>query len=555
MFTVAIAGRLPEDEAISRLAYDYIRQIKAGLTPEDGRSQLRFAVSPPYTGEEWRDKLLHADAPVCGYTGTDETGWNGVFQKHISFEDPLRETLGEALCDRCDLLLAVWDEDVRQMDGATWELMRIALRKHMPILWISSRTGKTYWPETTSFEPYRPEKLRELCLIYSDVQTEPEPCEKKEFPLLSVGRFFYKRYLRRYKASAKAINAEEDLLLKEDYQLSGQFDQAEPVRRSLLSKFLSFDSAAITLNERYHSALYWRSVLPLITSLIVAVGFYAPSVLAGLFGPSSTVWGIIAGFGFLFHGFLNLYVFILSKSRSIREDREKMIRFRRTAEMLRVLIHFVPFGVHIDLRSLCGDDKELFASLRRIVQETDSETGVVTREDRVEAFRHLDRMLSDQIAYHQLSVERYSRLVKHLDRWSRVIFYVGFCVIILRAFLQFLMSIPNFPLPALSLMNGVSTKSFISSFANMAALLMPAWYSYFATKLSLCNFRFNRDNHQKMIDMLTKERSNAALLKESIDEVPAEALQAIGENLADIMLVKDMSMWSRQYRNTNISHL
>lgn len=555
MFTVALAGRLPEDPALSRLPDEYPDLIRSCLPPEDGGDELRFAVSPPYTGEGWRDWLLQKDAPVCGYTDASETGWSDVFRQQIRIEDPLRETLGEMLCDRCDLLLAVWNEDVREMDGATWELLRIALRKHMPILWISSRTGKAYWPERTVFEPYRPEKLRELCGICSDVRTEPEPCAKKQFPLLFIGRSFYKLYLRRYKASSKAIAAEEDLLLKDDYRLTGRFAASEPVRRSLLSKFNRFDRAAIELNERYHSALYWRSVLPLITTLIVAVGFYSTTVLGGLFGLDPTVWGIIAGFGFLFHGLLNLYVFLLSKSKSVREDQAGMIRCRRTAEMLRVLIHFVPFGIRPDLRRMCGGDRQLCASLDRIVCEADADTAVITRENRVEAFRHLDRMLSDQIAYHRISADRYSRLADHLDRWSHAVFYLGFCVIILRALLQFLMSVPGFPLPALPLSNGVTPRSFISNFANMTALLMPAWFSYFATKLTLCNFRFNRDNHQRMIGLLEEERRNAALLTESIDDVPAEALQAIGEDLADIMLVKDMSMWSTQYSNTRIDHL
>ena len=392
-------------------------------------------------------------------------------------------------------------------------------------------------------------------MISSGARTEPDSCDKKDFPLLFIGRLFYKHYTRRYKASAKKFSAEEDLILKDDYQLTGRFASAEPSRRALLDKFNGFDRTAIELNERYHAALYWRSVLPLITSLIVAVGFYSTTVLAGIFDLPLMTWGIIAGFGFLIHGFMNLYVFLLSKSKIVKANQEKMIRNRRMAEILRVLIHFVPFGIHIDLRDLCGDDRQLFASLRQIVQETEPEPGTITRENCVEAFRHLDRMLSDQIAYHQRSVERFSRLVKHLEGWSHVIFYVGFCVIILRAFLQFLMSIPAFSLPALALANDVTPRAFISNFANMSALLMPAWYSYFATKLSLCNFRFNRDNHQQMAQILEEERKNIGELRDSIDDVPIEALRAIGENLADIMLVKDTSMWTQQYRNTHIDHL
>ena len=373
--------------------------------------------------------------------------------------------------------------------------------------------------------------------------------------MLSVGRFFYKRYLRRYKASAKKINAKEDVILREDYALEGRFAAAEPCRRALLNKYLEFDRAAIEQNERYHSALYWRSILPLITSLIVAVGFYGTSVLAAIPIFSLQTWGIIAGFGFLFHGLLNLYVFLLSKSRSVKRSQDQMLNNRRVAEMLRVLIHFVPFGIRLDLRKLCAGDQKLYVGLRRTIQEASPTTVEVSRENSVEAFRHIDEMLSDQIAYHTQSRERYSRLVKHLERWSQVIFYIGFIVIIARAGLQFLMSIPQFPLLPLSLGNGLTPKGFISAFANMAALLMPAWFGYFATKLSLCNFRFNRDNHEKMMHLLEEERRNIEQLRLSIDEVPEVALQAVGENIAEIMLVEDMTLWAKQYKGTHIDHL
>ena len=145
--------------------------------------------------------------------------------------------------------------------------------------------------------------------------------------------------------------------------------------------------------------------------------------------------------------------------------------------------------------------------------------------------------------------------MNHLERWSHIIFYFGFCVIILRAGLQFLMSIPDFPLPDLALGNGLTPRGFISSFANMAALLMPAWFAYFATKLSLCNFRFNRDNHQRMVQLLEEEQKNIERIRQSIDEVPVVAFHTVGEDLAEIMLIEDNSLWTEQYRNTRIEHL
>ena len=55
--------------------------------------------------------------------------------------------------------------------------------------------------------------------------------------------------------------------------------------------------------------------------------------------------------------------------------------------------------------------------------------------------------------------------------------------------------------------------------------------------------------------MLEEERQNIAELRSRIDDIPAEALQEIGESLAEIMLVKDTSLWTQQYRNTHIDHL
>ena len=555
MLIIATAGYLPEKAAIHKQLDEHIGQVKAYLSPDGGEPQLRYAVSPPYVSGEWQNWLAQSGTPVAGYENAPDKEWDDIFEKRVRIDARLRDTLGETLCERADLLLVVWNEDVDEMGGATWELLRIALRMRMPCLWISSKTGKAYWPDRTGFEPFRPEKLREICEVTANAELDIEPCEKKAFPMLGIGRHFYKKYLRRYKASAKKINAKEDVILREDYELTGRFAAAEPSRRALLNKYLDFDRTAIELNERYHSALYWRAILPLITSLIVAVGFYGTSVLAAVPIFSRPTWGIIAGFGFLFHGLLNLYVFMLSKSRSVKRYQDRMLKNRRVAEMLRVLIHFVPFGIRLDLRKLCGGDRKLYAALRRTIQEASPDTVEISRENSVEAFRHIDEMLSDQIAYHTLSRERYSRLVNHLERWSHIIFYVGFCVIVLRAGLQFLMSIPDFPLPDLPLGNGLEPKGFISSFANMAALLMPAWFGYFATKLSLCNFRFNRDNHQKMMKLLEEEQKNIEQLRSSIDDVPVVALQAVGENLAEIMLVEDMSLWAKQYQNTRIEHL
>lgn len=555
MLTVAIAGILPDDAVLFGKLTEYLGQIKAFLSPEGGAADIDFALSPPYTGDNWKKWLEQSPEGVTVFENAPSGVWDGEGRETVSVDDPLRDTLGELLCDNADLLLAVWNEDVSEHDGATWELLRIALRKRAPCIWISTRSKEAYWPYRTGFEPYRPEKLKELCELTANAGCEAAVYPKSSFPLLFIGRHFYKRYLRKYKASEKTVDADKDLLMRDDYELNGRFAYAEPARRKLLEIFKSYDSASIEQNERYHAALYWRSVLPLITTLIVAVGFFGRSLLAAIPIFSMQTWGIVAGFGFLFHGLLNLYVFLLSKSKRVKTYRENMIDNRKMAETIRVLIHFVPFGIDPDLRRLCGGDLKLYASVRRIIRESCPKIDKVSKDNSLEAFGHICEMMSDQIDYHTRARDRFSRLSEHLERWSHIVFYVGFGVVLMRSLLQFLISFPSFPLPAFTLGNGVRSQDFILGLANMSALLVVAWLSYYTTKLSLCNFRFNRDNHNDMAAMLEEERRNVELLRSSVEEVPVVALKAIGDNLADIMLVKDMALWTQQYKNTQIDSL
>ena len=223
--------------------------------------------------------------------------------------------------------------------------------------------------------------------------------------------------------------------------------------------------------------------------------------------------------------------------------------------MLRVMIHFVPFGIHPDLRKLCGDHQELYVSLRRIVWEVEPDDGYqeLSETNAKEAFRHAEEMLSDQIAYHAQSVDRYDSLVKHLERWNRTIFLIGFAAVILRAFYQFFIVIPE--VPDLYLGNGITVAKFSKSFANMVALLVPAWAAYFSSKLSLCNFGYNRDNHKRMLDLLQNEQDNFAHLQERIGTVPGEILRVYVESIAEMMVEKDVFPWTEKYERTKIDHL
>ena len=86
-------------------------------------------------------------------------------------------------------------------------------------------------------------------------------------------------------------------------------------------------------------------------------------------GPS-----VVAGVGFLIHGILNLYVYILSRSETIKGWHQGFLHDRYIAEILRVLIHFEPYGINLNLRKLCGDNQRIYTTVMRMTGKSESGT-------------------------------------------------------------------------------------------------------------------------------------------------------------------------------------
>lgn len=552
MFQLAIAGKIPENSWVFRQIDEHLGQIKAYLSPKNGNAEIGLLVSPAYTDAGWKEWVRLSSCPVCGYCSEQKTQWESLCDQLVRIDTPLRDALGDEICDKADLLLMVWNEDVTELDGASWELLRMARRRMTPCIWISAKTKSVYWPEGAYYEPYRPEQLNGLCENFMAAQIEPYREKQENWPLLSLGMRLRRNYLRRYKAAAGQMPAEKDQLLREDYTPEEELAFGEPLRKTILEQFQRFDQSAIDLNERYQAVIYWRAILPFVTTMFLAVGFYAENILGAFPVPKSAAfWTIVAGIGFLIHGLLNLYVFLLSRSKIVKEWHQGFLNDRFIAELLRVLIHFVPFGISLNLRKLCGDNQEIYAAVRRMTEKTQQGEQRVTRATVSCALLHIEEMVDDQIAYHTASERRYSGIVKGLKKWGRGIFFLGFAAVLLRAVFQF--AVVFVPLQT-SMLGNVAFDKFAKSFANMLALILPAWASYFSTKLVQCNFQYNCENHQQMLSLMKQAKQRIEHLRSSLKDVPIEAMNALGEDLAEIMLVKDTSMWYHQYKGTTVKH-
>lgn len=551
LFQLAVGGTFPKDESSILSVRRQLELICGRLAGEGDTAQVQALVSPSYTAPEWQPLIKETGIPVFGFCKSGDPDWTGFCEKSVWEDTPLRSVVGEAMCDRADLVLAVWNEDVAEYQGASWELIQMAHKEKTPCLWISSKTGIAYWSKGSYFERFDPAALDRLCEAYQNVKPISYPDADKSLPLLSLAVALRHRFLNKYRAVRPETKPVEDRILKDDFSLEAERAGSESIRRSILEQFHRFDQSAVTLNTQYQSILYWRAILPIFATIFLAVGFYADPLLR-VAGMTDTAVKRLAGVGFLIHGLLNLYVYLLSENKVVKAKHRAFLQNRYIAEILRVLIHFVPYGIYPDLRGMCGGSEETRAAIQQMILGAEPDIQRIDSGGSSHALRHIREMLQDQIAYHTAAADRYGRISNRLNKWHKAIVGIGFTVVILRAVLQFYVS---FSQPQGNIVDGVRLESFIRSLANMIALMLPAWAGHFSAKLTLCNFEFNCKNHTRMAERLSHTLAQVEQLAAVEGGTPIDVLNTLSEELAQIMIVEDTQTWERKYESSIVTRL
>ena len=546
-FQLAVSGLLPDDRQILHSIKEQFAFIQTHLPAGQG---IQLLVSPSYTGREWISLLDVPEKDIFCFCKREDPQDYPACGSVLWQDTPLRSVLGEAMCDRADLVLAVWDEDVTQAAGASWEMIQLAHKEGTPCLWISAKSGAAYWSHESYYDPLSPAGLEKLCASHQTAAPEPVPDTEKSIPLLSLGAALRRRFLNKYRALQPQTAPEEDRILQDDFSLEAEGAGSEAVRRRILERYQRFDSAAINLNTQYQAIIYWRAILPFVASAFLAVGFYAEPLLS-VTGMGSTSRAILAGTGFLIHGLLNLYVYFLSRNEGVREKHRAFLQNRCVAEILRLLIHLVPYGIYTDLRVMCGGSESLRAGIQSLTLDGEPVNMRLDGHSAGKALEHIHEMLADQIAYHNASAARFRRILDRMDKWYKVIFGAGFGVVLLRALLQFYVCIS----PLTGTINNADLNSFVRSAANMVALMLPAWASYFSSKISLCNFRFTYDNHVRMSQRLGQILAQVDTLRQMGASVPIDVLNSLSEQLAQAMIVEDTMTWERKLQSATVTQL
>lgn len=409
--------------------------------------------------------------------------------------------VAEYLVNKSDAVFLLWDGKQNFQEGILWTVQQFCKQNKVPYYLVN--TAK---PDDISFSfdsyyvPYSSDNVGKYVAELYDYKEKAAGNEP--IPLSGLWVAFHDRFIRKYKLKAKNVPYVEDKLLSGT--CLGEDNRNLKNYRLLTEYFSHYDKKAIEASGMYRASIYFRSILPMLTTIFIAVGFYAETVLTFLVGEypllGMNCWVVLAGVGFLIHALLNRYAGKVAQNPRVERLRKDFVEARFIAEYLRVVIHSEIYGIQVSSVFMKNSlvEKRILAKLRSILRQQEPVSCIQDKQVMAEAIAHFDALIADQKAYHENCIHRYELITDRLNKMANVLYMTGFIIVVGRGFLQFAIPFVASGLNLSGAVHGVKLESFIKSFANMLALVMPAWASYFSTKLSMNNYAWLTNNSRKM---------------------------------------------------------
>lgn len=104
-----MAGELPADQQLFGKIDLLVGQISGYLCQDSVDADLQIIVSPSYTGKSWMEWNETHKFPLCVFQMGDSDAGVGLCEQIVRKDTSLRNLLGEAICDRADALIVVWN--------------------------------------------------------------------------------------------------------------------------------------------------------------------------------------------------------------------------------------------------------------------------------------------------------------------------------------------------------------------------------------------------------------------------------------------------------------
>lgn len=526
------------------------REIETYNTPDygfnGGRASIDLFADARLSGEIWAKSLEPTDMTLnCLNTGENERNAGVLASAHTvtSFEDV--RTVSDAtkaaiewVSAQSDLLLVLENGEDQlsrcviedRLSGRASQTLCIRMDADAPE--NLSRIGR-YFSEPVSFDSLG----RYLAGLYPKRAEKETPERTNPFILYGLWHACYQHFIRKYSAN---VVYEKSL----DETFTGQ-------RKRIEDKFRQFDEEANRTAKQYREAIYFRSILPFISTIFLAVGFYIETLLGGVLrtgDQASNIWMVVAGVGFLVSALISAYAYFMKRSKAVSYSQPGFLNARYIAEFLRVVKQFSPNGV--PLSPYFVKDKALMTNARDILRDQAPESYTIHSKTSKQLVESTLEWIDSQIAYHQRTRLRFEKIVKRLGRFRESVFWIGFALVILRGLIQFVMP---FIRDGITDVYGGTWVGYIRSFANMLALLVPAWALYFSTKLSLNNFEGLYQHSEKAILELRQLRQNVEYLNTD-RTVTYEALMALSEDVLSTQ-ISEVNDWYAQTKTKTIERL
>lgn len=585
---IAIAGALPQDQQQKELVLSRIKNVvgdaleisarynnqKYGYS--DKEPVIQFLTSPVFMEDNLLGELKQNLFPEAKFIGVNDSQLievNSIYGKFSILgkdDNPFVSKAAQMLswiCDQADFAVVLCDE----FNPYIMELIKNCKNESVPAVSIFRVADRPMlWAETSSYDEYEKKKLAKYLdsiLNVSALSSIREEEEMGDYKLL--GSRLYSRYMKKHKATVDVSKPfTKDTMLDEATDIKALSDEAEQTRMKLLGWFYQYDKKAIHYSNKYRASIYLRSIMPLVVSVILAVGFYIETLTSPwkvkFPGTELSVAAIIAALAFFVHALLLLYMYRLGNNKTVKSWHMNFIDNRYIAETLRMAVHFIPFGIPVNYSKQLGPyskkgkrTKIVLHRLRSLIKATDIPNTEYNKDYSDQCLLYLEELVKDQLDYHENSAKRYSNIVSKLKKFGNAAFYLGFILVLSRGALQIYTTFGI--IPNINELNP-SFQTIVETFANMLALLLPAWAGYFTSKLTLCNFESLYNNDIEMIDGLIYIQHMINDEKKTIQEekkkeyISYHDLYYISKEVTALML-GEVSEWYSQIDSKQVTKL
>lgn len=555
---MAVIGKLPAD---SENVLKLINTVDSCIENAFGCPvNVEWILSPGFSDTEWLRlaKGLGVDCHII--RRESDTSWADHVKTQTVISTRLRSCEKQWISANADVVFAVWNEQVGEMDGAVFEMLEMARGEHLPCAWISSDTGKSYLQTDNYYEKFHPgflaDAIRHMYVIEPPAGT---PDENRYKLLFKLGASLQARFFRKH--MPKPQNAESS------QEASDKDVHYDAETASLCELFQKYDRDAIRCGDKYNAIMYYRAILPAISTVCLAIGFYAADLVgiirtvagwlpeslipaAGRLAawiPSTgleTVLHWLSGIGFLMNATMLYYTYKMSEDSVLKYWHSRYVNSRMLAESYRVLMHFQPYGVSVDIKKICGKNTYVLAILRDELRQIGMYDHVIDPKCTNDMFESVDAMLKEQSLYHEKCILRYEKVSGFVLHRASVLKKVSLFTLVIRGLMQFMIGIGIF---------GQNDKT--GTIANIFAMLIPNYAAYHVSKNEQCRYSFHFENHKRIKNTIDVFRQRLNDFCQSVGTPSVEMLYSVAENLSGQMIVEDTSSWYDTVSKTSFSRL